>query len=123
MEILLYDIMKPDIDLVNRLLQESFGDGFKGNYEIKGNLFRPTISASSKLNTIARKRFDLAGILVFYEIAGFFQDGDGSVIFIQSHDYHKYGNKVKKYIELYKKNTGKEAYPVIKSETRSNEII
>jgi hypothetical protein len=104
--------MEIDKDLINRLLQESFGDGFRGDYIIERSIFRPNINTSPDLNEIARVKSFL-GVFAYTESVGRFVEQDGSRIELRKNS-GKYENCLLRYSSLYQELTGKEVLYKIK---------
>ncbi len=95
--------MKIDKDLINRLITESFGDLFRGDYNGLEKIFFPSITNQGPLNQIAKKWFLINGYVGFFEHAGFFKNQDGSSLTLRS-KYREAGEKYKSlYFDLLKK--------------------
>jgi len=93
------------VDLVNPIVEQAFGRGFKGNYDYAYDSITDGpegLKAVNRLCMIGKKGF------LFYRIAG--QLGDrhsvhfGSVIAV----YPGYESKAKNYANLYKEKTGED---------------
>lgn len=100
---------KSIVDLINPLIEQAFGKGFKGNYdhEFLSILDGPDgMKEVNGLRLIGRKKF--LGLL--YEYAGQLgsklepEENDGSVIAV----FPKYEPTARKYAKLYKQKTGKD---------------
>ena len=97
-----------DVKLINKLVIDSFGKGFRGDYDltndIDGSYF---INHSNKANQISKRcRYPIPFIFEIWKHAGRFTKGDGSELEV----YHqKYALAAEKYSQLYKEATGKEA--------------
>ncbi len=95
------------VDLVNPLIEEAFGKGFRGNYDYAemSTMDGPSgLKEVNGLGLIGRKR--MLGFVCEY--AGqlgtrFGHDFDGSVIAV----FPRYETEAKRYAELYEKNVGK----------------
>lgn len=92
------------VSLVNSMIREAFGKGFKGNYTDRHSNGFSNVSESEKLGFIAKKGF------LSYKVAGTFSRAvDGSLIAI----FPDYESCAKKYARLYKEKTGKSVEVVI----------
>ena len=96
------------LNLINRLVRESFGFGFKGNYDLdclySSEIDEPLIIQKNRLEGILRRWWlPIPNFFEFIDYAGRFVTSDGSKLEIGK----KYREAANKYAELYEKEFGK----------------
>ena len=100
--------LKPNLNLINRLVKESFGKQFNANrdYDVDWETGDAEVEKTNYAKDIVKK--SLFGFLVFY--AGEFQKSDGSKIEV----FDSYEKNAIKYASLYEAATGKKVSIFVK---------
>jgi hypothetical protein len=97
-------MVEPTLRLVNLIIEQAFGKGFKGNYDYAyhsgGSI--EGLKEISRLCLIGRKKFSYYASIG--QLGNRYYGGDGSAIAI----FQEHESEAKKYAELYRQNTGRE---------------
>ena len=91
----------PDKTTINQLVEDSFGEGFRGDYNIVPQSAFGQKIVIGGVQTIARK----SRIPLLYNYAGKFLTEDGSALEV----LRKYKDAAQRYADAYQKETGKTA--------------
>ncbi|RLE47044.1 hypothetical protein DRJ22_00170 [Candidatus Woesearchaeota archaeon] len=94
------------VEVVNKLLSQSFGEGFLGNSDLKSSIYKSEVIYYSELRKIIK--FDVSSGNIFF--AGRFSASDGSALQVIA----AFEDSAKEYVKLYEKEFGRPAsYEVI----------